>query len=152
MAIPMPGRDKVPDGPVRDFVSAVHKIYDAATQPPVRLIADATVRLPAKDYQSVSHETVGGILRGGVVPAWEKVRSMLKVLADLSPEHDDPDPEPAMRILWTAARHEMQETLPLVPVGPLVTVEAPRRRGLCKPLRSPAPARRPRPALSAGRR
>ncbi|MBB2946641.1 tetratricopeptide (TPR) repeat protein [Actinoplanes lutulentus] len=110
MAIPMPGRDRVPDGPVRDFVTAMHEIYDAAGQPASRLIAKTTLALPSKDYQAVSHETVSGTLRGGAVPAWEKVRSILKVLTDGLPDDVElPDTELRMRALWTAARHRVQD-------------------------------------------
>ncbi|MEU4689069.1 FxSxx-COOH system tetratricopeptide repeat protein [Actinoplanes sp. NPDC023714] len=104
---------------MRDFVSAVHEIYDAAGQPAARPIAMSTLRLPPRDYQSVSHETVSATLRGSGVPAWEKVRSLLKVLTDLAPvDYDLPGLEQRINVLWMAARHALQDDPEPPPVPP----------------------------------
>jgi tetratricopeptide (TPR) repeat protein len=119
VAIALPGLDKVPDGPLREFVSAVHAIYDAAGQPAARVIAKATVDLPPGQFQSVSHETVSATLRAGTVPAWEKIRSMLHVMAAMAPfEYDLTTLERETNALWRKARHEIQETPPVVVIPP----------------------------------
>ncbi|MET7420109.1 FxSxx-COOH system tetratricopeptide repeat protein [Dactylosporangium sp. NPDC005555] len=121
MAIALPGLDKVPEGPLRDFVSAVHAIYDAAGQPAARVIAKATVDLPTHEFQSVSHETVSATLRAGTVPAWEKIRSMLHVMTAMAPfEYDLTALEQDMIALWRLARHVLQDTpqAPVIPVQP----------------------------------
>ncbi|MEV4133205.1 FxSxx-COOH system tetratricopeptide repeat protein [Dactylosporangium sp. NPDC049742] len=121
MAIALPGFDKLPDGPLRDFVSAVHALYDAAGQPAARVIAKATLDLPAGEFQSVSHETVSATLRAGTVPAWEKVRSMLHAMASMAPfDYDLTALEQRTIELWRQARHETQVPLPVdtAPAGP----------------------------------
>lgn len=121
MAIALPGLDKLPDGPLRDFVTAVHAIYDAAGQPAARVIAKATIDLPPGEFQSVSHETVSATLRAGTVPAWEKIRSMLRVMATMAPfEYDLTTLEQQTIELWRQARHELQDAPPVavIPVQP----------------------------------
>jgi tetratricopeptide (TPR) repeat protein len=108
LAIAMPGLDRLPDGPVREFVSAVHELYDAAGQPASRVIARATSDLPPS-FDVVSHETVSATLRGSTVPAWEKVRSILWVLRSRAAYASDIGvPEQKWSLLWKAARHELQ--------------------------------------------
>ncbi|GFJ78945.1 ATP-binding protein [Phytohabitans houttuyneae] len=124
----MPGLDKLPEGPLRDFVAAIHEIYDVAGQPAARVIAKATVALPS-EFQSVSHETASAMLRASTVPAWEKVRSMLHVLASMAPfDYDSTLLEQRTVELWRRARHELQDTVPphgeerARPIAPAATV------------------------------
>ncbi|MFD0522886.1 FxSxx-COOH system tetratricopeptide repeat protein [Paractinoplanes durhamensis] len=88
----------------------MHEVYDGAGQPAARLIAKATVELPVHEFHSVSHETVSATLRASTVPAWEKVRAILRVLASMTPvERDFLALEQRMIELWQSARHELQE-------------------------------------------
>ncbi|MEV4516689.1 FxSxx-COOH system tetratricopeptide repeat protein [Dactylosporangium sp. NPDC049525] len=120
MAIALPGLDKVPEGPLRGFVTAIHALYDAAGQPAARVIAKATIDLPPGEFQSVSHETVSATLRAGTVPAWEKVRSMLHVMAMMAPfEYDLTALEQQTIELWRGARHEIQDApVAVIPAQP----------------------------------
>lgn len=128
MAISLPGLDKLPEGPLRDFVSALHEIYELAGQPAARVIAKATNELPPFAYQSVSHETVSAALRASTVPAWEKIKSILRVLDDMGPfDSDSHALEQRMIERWRQARRSVQETeqasetdLPVVIVPPPV--------------------------------
>jgi hypothetical protein len=80
--IPLPDRERLPPGPIRDVVQELHHLYDRAGQPPGRKISRAIYR--TRGLESVSHETVSAVLRGDTIPAWEKVRSIVTVLAQLS--------------------------------------------------------------------
>jgi tetratricopeptide (TPR) repeat protein len=153
VAIQLPGPDRVPPGPVRDFVSALHEIYIAAGQPAARTLARATDGLPPREYQSVSHETISATLRGSSIPAWEKIRSLLRVLVDLSPdEHDWVALVRRMNRLWAATRTahpddwvaggiDPPEIRPSVisvaaPIRPAVTIQPP---AIAPPAASPPP-------------
>ncbi|GIE87069.1 FxSxx-COOH system tetratricopeptide repeat protein [Actinoplanes regularis] len=108
MAIPLPGLDKLPVGPVRSFVEALHDRYDAAGQPAARVISRDTHRLP-HGFETVSHETVSATLRASNVPSWEKVRSIVHVLAGRAPSGYDPrDLDQRMIELWQQARRATQ--------------------------------------------
>jgi tetratricopeptide (TPR) repeat protein len=145
VAIPLPGRDKVPDGPVREFVSAVHEIYDAAGQPAARVVARATLDLPTV-FHSVSHETVSATLRGSGVPAWEKVRAILQVLALMAPFDYEMGPlEQRWSDLWQRARHVLQDAPE--PGGPApLPPDPPPPPFLARPAQpAPVSGARPRP-------
>lgn len=148
VAIALPGGDKLPDGPLRTFVSSVHGVYDAAGQPAARVIARATLDLPPSIYQSVSHETVSALLRASTVPAWEKVRSVLHVLAALAPfDYNLTDLEKHMSELWQQARRELQEATPL-PIDPPPDGSPPPPQPVRPP--EPAPLIGVRPAATPG--
>jgi tetratricopeptide (TPR) repeat protein len=103
----MPSEGEVPPGPLRDFVLALHQIYDEAGQPAARIISRAIERmLPAPGLESVSHETVLVALRGkGTPSSWLKVRSIVTVLLAMWESGADPARElPRMKTLWLAAR------------------------------------------------
>ncbi|MET0414488.1 MAG: FxSxx-COOH system tetratricopeptide repeat protein [Actinoplanes sp.] len=107
MAIPMPNEGELPPGALRDFVLALHQIYDEAGQPAARIISRAIDRLlPSPVLESVSHETVLSALRGKSAPSsWKKVRSIVTVLVAMWEIPADPPQElPRMKALWIAAR------------------------------------------------
>ncbi|WP_157437376.1 FxSxx-COOH system tetratricopeptide repeat protein [Actinoplanes subtropicus] len=79
MAIALPGRDRLPPGPNRDFVEAMHLLYDLAGRPAARAISRAIFKQSM--LESVSHETVSAVLRGDKIPTWGKVQSIVTVLA-----------------------------------------------------------------------
>jgi tetratricopeptide (TPR) repeat protein len=81
VAIALPGRDRLPPGPTRDFAEALHKLYDLAGQPASRQVSRAIFK--SAELEAVSHETVSSMLRGRI-PAWGKVQSVVTVLARLS--------------------------------------------------------------------
>jgi tetratricopeptide (TPR) repeat protein len=104
VTIALPGRDKVPSGPRRDFAEALHDIYDLAGQPASRQISRAIFR--SESLESVSHETVSALLRGRIT-AWGKVQSVVTVLARMSIRELEPDAVMTrFHHLWLAARHD----------------------------------------------
>lgn len=109
MAIPMPGLDRLPTGPKRDFVAALHDLYDAAGQPAARAIVKNATQLP-REFDTVSHETVSATLRASSLPTWDKVRSIVRVLADRTPDDfDTTGCEQRMSVLWRQARRADQD-------------------------------------------
>lgn len=81
MAIKLPAEDVLPEGPVRDLVEVVHKLYRGAGTPGLRIIAKATRDGDYRD--TASYETVGAILRGmAVVPRWSKLEAVVRVLIE----------------------------------------------------------------------
>ncbi len=107
MAIPLPSEGDLPPGALRDFVLALHQIYDEAGQPAARVVSRTIVKmLPSSVLESVSHETVSAALRGkGAPPSWKKVRSIVTALLSLWENGADPQRElPRMKALWIAAR------------------------------------------------
>ena len=79
MAIALPGPDRLPPGPVRDFVVALHNLYDLAGRLAARQISRQIY--DDRNLEAVSHETVSAALRGSSVPSWHKVLSIITVLA-----------------------------------------------------------------------
>ena len=59
----MPGEDRLPAGPLREFVQALHELYNTAGQPSARTISTA-IRQNRELRETVSHETVSSVLRG----------------------------------------------------------------------------------------
>jgi tetratricopeptide (TPR) repeat protein len=104
VAIPLPGPDQLPPGPLRDFAKALHELYDEAGQPAARSISKVIFHLPAP-LESVSHETVSAVLRGGTPPTWGKVKSIVIALARQSAQqHEYPQLLQKFNGLWVAAR------------------------------------------------
>ncbi len=119
MAILMPSEGELPPGALREFVLALHQIYDEAGQPAARLISRTIVRnLPSPVLESVSHETVSAALRGrGSPPSWGKVRSIVTVLVAMGERGTDLQRElPRMKALWISARAGNPPTTAEVPV------------------------------------
>jgi tetratricopeptide (TPR) repeat protein len=99
VSIPRPGPDRVAPGPARDFLDALHDLYELAGRPGARMISTGIRR--NKLPEPVSHETVSSALRGATVPSWAKVRSIVITLALMS--DDSPDQGeilPLFRSLW----------------------------------------------------
>jgi tetratricopeptide (TPR) repeat protein len=90
VAIPRPD-EAVPPGPARDFVDALHDLYDDAGRPSARVISSAIQRNATLTREPVSHETVSSALRGMSVPSWAKVQSIVVVLAGMSVHRPDID-------------------------------------------------------------
>jgi tetratricopeptide (TPR) repeat protein len=102
VAIALPGRDRLSPGPTRDFVEALHVVYDSAGQPASRQVSRAIFR--RKELESVSHETVSAALRGKI-PAWSKIQSIVTVLVQVSVEDLELDKVLArLHRLWLTAR------------------------------------------------
>lgn len=112
----MPGPGKLPHGPTRDFVKAMHELYDRAGQPPVRRVSKTIFRIPKRE--AVSHQTVSVVLRGNNLPSWEKVRSIVTGLAVMAvrpiPEADTDKLIDQFHALWIAARQSRDESDPTV--------------------------------------
>jgi len=106
VAIPLPGPEELPAGPLRDFVEALHELYDGAGQPAARTISKYVLRLDAS-FETVSHETISAALRGvSTPPTWGKIKSIVTALARNSTvEHDERELLRRLNALWTAARH-----------------------------------------------
>ena len=104
MAIPLPGPDRLPAGPPRDFVVALHDLYDQAGQPAARVISKDTFRLPSR-LEQVSHQTISATLHGAALPAWGKVKSIVVALAERADlETDERELDARFKPLWIAAR------------------------------------------------
>jgi tetratricopeptide (TPR) repeat protein len=103
----MPSEGDLPPGALRDFVLALHQLYDEAGQPAARGVSKAIDRSPRSLLlQSVSHETVSAALRGkGSPPSWPKVRSIVIVLLAMWETPPDRQQELLrMKALWISAR------------------------------------------------
>src|SRR5919198_1340521 len=103
MAQGVPRPDGLPPGPLRDLVHALHDLYRAAGMPSMRTISTAIRRrndLP----DTVSHETVGQMLRGEAVPGWTKLECVVRQLAGLAVHRPDVEAEiKRFHELWLTA-------------------------------------------------
>jgi len=106
VAIAMPGPERLPAGPTRDFVTAVHALYDAAGRPGARVISQG-IRRDLSLRETVSHETISAVLRGASLPGWAKVRSIVIELSRESIAQPDRGATVArFQRLWLAAQAE----------------------------------------------
>jgi hypothetical protein len=105
--IALPGEDRLPPGPHRALLEALHGLYDGAGKPGLRRIA---VAITNGDYRdTISHEKVGALLRGAGLPGWLKVECVVRQLAAWHNPRLDPDAEAArFTTLWLAA-HDRTE-------------------------------------------
>ncbi len=123
MPIPAPDPDKLPPGPQRDLVVAIHRLYDASGRPGSRRIAEG-IRGNKLLRDSVSHQTVSLLLHGRVIPSWSKVECLVSLLAQWAVHRPHIDGEIAtMHELWLAATdgvpaNIIRESEPLDPVAP----------------------------------
>lgn len=102
MATGVPRPDGLPPGPVRTFVHALHDLYQDAGMPSTRAISKAIWQSDMAD--TVSHETVGLMLRGDSVPGWSKVECVVRHLAAVAVRRHDVDVEVTrFHELWLAA-------------------------------------------------
>jgi tetratricopeptide (TPR) repeat protein len=102
MAIAMPGWDRLPDGPRRGFLAALHVLYQLAGKPPAQSITQRTYDLPS--VEPVARGTVSATLRGDSVPSWAKVESIVVALIDLSGGTATRDVIVQFSELWAATR------------------------------------------------
>ncbi|SEG18169.1 DNA-binding transcriptional regulator, AcrR family [Nonomuraea solani] len=102
VGIALPERERLPAGPARDLVEALHRLYQGAGMPGVRRIAGAVVDGDFAD--TVSHEKVAAMLRGSGLPRWSKLEPVVRVLAAWNNPPLDPDRQTAaFQALWRAA-------------------------------------------------
>ena len=89
--IALPGMDKVPPGPRRDLVEALHELYRQAGFPGTRTISkDSRDRgdvLHLRD--TISHEGVSAMSRGEGAPRWSKIECLVRILVDRAVSHPD---------------------------------------------------------------
>ena len=90
MPIALPGPAKVPEGPHRDLLVRLHDLYAQAGKPATRFISK---RIDEAKLEPVSYETVSALLRGGNVPSWGRLRSIITVLCGMSVHRIDVEPE-----------------------------------------------------------
>ena len=104
VGIEPPGLDRVPEGPGRDLVLALHGLYRGSGKPSTRRIAEDVLNGDYRD--TVSHETVAAMLRGDRgLPRWEKLEAVVSVLALRHTPPLDPVAEATrMQALWHAAQ------------------------------------------------
>jgi tetratricopeptide (TPR) repeat protein len=90
-------------GPVRTLVHALHDLYQDAGMPSMRTIS-TEIRRRTDLPDTVSHETVGQMLRGESVPGWIKFESVVRHLAGVAVHRPDVQAEVArFHELWLAA-------------------------------------------------
>jgi tetratricopeptide (TPR) repeat protein len=103
MAQGVPRPEGLPPGPVRTLVHALHDLYRDAGMPSMRAISGAIRRrddLP----DTVSHETIGLMLRGGNLPGWTKLESVVRHLAGIAVHQPDVQAEVTrFHEMWLAA-------------------------------------------------
>ena len=90
--IPMPSKEKLPDGPRRVFVTELRRYYRVA-RPSLREISQAIERHPDPrlDKVTASAETVRRMITGKVLPERERLYAVFRVLCDMA--EVDPDAE-----------------------------------------------------------
>jgi hypothetical protein len=100
--VALPGEDRLPPGPHRALLEALHGLYEGAGKPGLRRIAAGIANGDYRD--TISHEKVGALLRGAGLPGWLKVECVVRQLAVWHNPRLDPDEEAArFTILWLAA-------------------------------------------------
>lgn len=100
--IALPGEDRLPPGPHRVLLEALHSLYEGAGKPGLRRIAAGITNGEYRD--TISHEKVGALLRGTGLPGWLKVECVVRQLAVWHNPRLDPDEEAArFTALWLAA-------------------------------------------------
>jgi PQQ-like domain len=102
---PPPGEDRVPPGPARDLVLALHELYSGTGYLSTRRIASAVAN--GEYCDTVSHATVAEMLHGIRTSAqWSKWDVVVRVLAVRNNPRRDPETEAQrMQGLWHAAQH-----------------------------------------------
>src|SRR3954452_6618030 len=103
----------LPPGPMRDLVQALHELHRASGLLSTRVIADAI-----KDRDdlpdTVSHETVGLMLRGTRLAGWPKFECVVRLLAERSvnPVFDPAASVRRFHELWLHAKDASTHVLP----------------------------------------
>jgi hypothetical protein len=107
-----PGKDRLPPGPHRVFVEALHGLYEGAGKPSLRRIA-AGIASDDQYRDTISHEKAGALLRGAGLPGWLKVECVVLQLAAW--HHPPLNPEEVaarFKELWLAADRARQPASP----------------------------------------
>lgn len=113
---PRPG--PLADGPLGLLVQALHELHRAAGKPGVRRISTA-IRDRNDLRDTVSHETIGAMLRGSGLPKWIKVECVVRQLAEWSVTGLDADREVRrFHQLWLAADDDLGAA-PVTPPPPV---------------------------------
>jgi hypothetical protein len=86
----IPRPDGLPLGPLRDLAHALHELYRDAGMPSTRMISSG-IRKCSDLRDTVSHETVGLMLRGEGVPRWIKLECVVRHLAVIAVRQPDVD-------------------------------------------------------------
>jgi tetratricopeptide (TPR) repeat protein len=117
----IPRPDRLPPGPLRDLIYALHDLYRDAGLPSTRMISSG-IRKRSDLPDTVSHETISLMLRGQGVPRWIKLECVVRHLAYIAVRK----PDVAATLgrfheLWSAAVTEDQVVVTAdphdVPVG-----------------------------------
>jgi hypothetical protein len=104
VGIAMPDEERLPPGPRRDLVAALHELYELAGRPATRTLS-AAIRDRNDLPGTLSHEGVSAVLRGvGGCPRWPNLVSLVGVLVDGAVSKRDLEVE-VLRIhaLWCLA-------------------------------------------------
>ncbi|MFC4071854.1 FxSxx-COOH system tetratricopeptide repeat protein [Actinoplanes subglobosus] len=88
--------------PHGEFLAELDRLYTDAGRPSLRRVSQE-IRRQNDMPDTVSHETVGAILRGDALVRWSKVECVVRQLAVMSVHRPDPDDEVRrIHALWTA--------------------------------------------------
>ncbi len=79
--IRMPDEQRLPAGPKRELVSALHDLYELAGKPAARTISTC-IRERDDLPGTLSHEGVSSVLRGAAVPRWNNLESLVRILVE----------------------------------------------------------------------
>lgn len=79
--IRLPDEERLPPGPHRNLVIALHDIYEMAGKPAARTIS-THIRERDDLPGTLSHEGVSAVLRGVGVPRWRNLESLVRVLVE----------------------------------------------------------------------
>jgi tetratricopeptide (TPR) repeat protein len=106
--IRVPGLDRVPAGPLRDLLQALHTLYGGAGRPSARAISGRIYKI--RELPQVSHETVSALLRGSTIPSWIRVDAIVVTLNAMAVE---PEPVQTLRLrfleLWQNAKDHAED-------------------------------------------
>lgn len=133
----VPRPDDLPPGALRELVFALHGLYRDAGMPSMRTISRA-IRDRDDFRATVSHETVGQMLRGDGVPGWAKYECVVRHLAEVAVHRPDVETTVAgFHELWLAA----VERDPPVPPPPARTEEPASSASVASSVASSVPTR-----------
>lgn len=115
----MPDEAKLPPGPLRELIAAVHDLYVDAAMPGTSRIS-RLIRERDDLSDTVSHEMVAKLLHGETLPRWEKLQCVVQQLCDMAVSRPVADQERVrFHSLWLAAqRGRGQRSKPAPPSEP----------------------------------
>ncbi|KAB7833566.1 hypothetical protein [Streptomyces mobaraensis] len=77
MRIPMPGLDRLPDGPHRELLVEVHRLHEEVGWPGLQKTS-AAIKVRRDLPDTISHEAISKILHGKTFPQWLKLESLVR--------------------------------------------------------------------------